>query len=238
MRSVPAVRAVPAVILFATAALMIASGCGSDTRQVEAPPPSQSQAVSQSANSARAARASMAAPTLDSFKADLTEGKSQIDAALASLNRLTDPKTPASDLRPAYDAYSDQLARITQQAEKIKREADTMRDARSSYFAKWEAKAAEIDNPTIRASAENRKARLRAAHDRITSKSLEARDAYEPLMRDLQDVRKFLAAELSPATASMLGDVSTKASASGANVKQKIDAVIAELDTVTSGSPQ
>jgi hypothetical protein len=79
---------------------------------------------------------------------------------------------------------------------------------------------------------------LRARHERITTASLAARDAFGPFMRDLQDVRKFLATELSPATTSMLGDVSRKANADGANVKQKIDAVIVELDAVAGGGPR
>jgi hypothetical protein len=216
--------------LGAAALLLNAVGCGSDSRQVEAPP------VQPADNSARAAGASMQAPTLDTFKAELTDKKAQIDGALATLNKLTDPRTPASELRGTYDTYADQLARITQHSQQMKQEAERMRDERAAYFARWEDKAAEIDNPSIRASAEARKNRLRAAHDRITTAALAARDSYDPLMRDLQDVRKFLATELSPATTAMLGDVGKKANADGANVKQKIDAVIAELDAVTSGT--
>jgi hypothetical protein len=218
--------------LGAAGLLFNALACSSDTRQVEAPPPSPE------ANTARAAGASLQAPTLATFKSELGDSKAQIDGALATLNKLTDPRTPASELRGTYDTYADQLARITQHAQQMKQEAERMRDSRAAYFAKWEEKAAEIDNPSIRASAEARKNRLRASHDRITTASLAARDAYEPFMRDLQDVRKFLATELSPATTSMLGDVSKKANADGATVKQKIDAVITELDTVTGTGAQ
>jgi hypothetical protein len=107
-----------------------------------------------------------------------------------------------------------------------------MRDARATYFAKWEAKNAEIDNPAIRASAEARQARLRAAHERITTASLAARDAYEPFMKDLNDIRKFLATEVSPQSTAMMADATRKANADGAVVKRKIDAVTAELDAV------
>jgi hypothetical protein len=176
------------------------------------------------------------ASSLESLKSDLTDSKSQIDAALGSLNKLTDPKTPAADLRGTYDAYSDQLARITQNSEKLRAEAEAMRNERAAYFARWEEKAATIDNPSIRASADARKARIRSGYERITTASLTAKDAYDPFMRDLQDVRKFLGGDLSPASVSMLGDVSKKANADGANVKQKIDAIIAELDAVDSGA--
>jgi chromosome segregation ATPase len=230
MRSIYHERWSPWAATAILAALVV--GCGSsDTRPVKAPPV-QEDAV------ARTSGAMMQAPSVEQLKADLTQSKSEIDRLLGTLGMLTSPNTPPSALRPTYDAYADQLARMTQRAEQMKREAEQMRDAQAAYFARWEAKAAQIDNPSVRASAEARKSRLRSAQDRITSASLAARDAYEPFMRDLQDVRKYLGAELTPTSVQMLGDVDKKATADGAVVKQRIDAVIAELDAVDRGDAQ
>jgi hypothetical protein len=180
----------------------------------------------------------MPTPSVAQFKAELIQGNADIDKVLATLGKLTDPQTPPAELRSTFDAYSDQLARMTQRSEQLRREAEQMRDSRAAYFAKWEEKAAEIDNPSIRASVEARKARLRAAHDRITTGALAARDAYEPFMRDLQDVRKYLAADLSPSSVQMLGDVGKKANTEGAVVKQRVNAVVAELDAVEGNELQ
>jgi len=204
-------------------------GCASDTRQVDAPPPHPAQPAAAAQN---AAAAPSPAPSLESLRSDLSESKNQIDAALASLTRLTDPKTPQTELRPTYDAYADQLARITQHSEKLKREAEAMRASKAEYFAKWDQKAEQIDNPSIRASADARRARMRAGYERITEASLAAKEAYQPFMKDLQDVRRYLGAELSRDNATMLEGVSRKANADGVTVKQKIDTVIAELDAV------
>jgi hypothetical protein len=225
-------RHAPRWAVAATAAAFVC-GCGSpsQTLPVKAPPVQQDAA-------ARTSAAVMQAPSAGQFKSELTQSKSEIDRLVATLGALTDPNTPPSALRPTYDAYADQLARMTQRSQQMKREAEQMRDARAAYFAQWEEKAAQIDNPSVRASAEAGKARLRAAHERITSASLAARDAYEPFMRDLQDVRRYMAADLSPTSLQMLGDVGKKAGADGATVKQRIDAVIAELDAVEGGAPQ
>src|SRR6185503_1292794 len=116
------------------------------------------------------------------------------------------------------------------------REAEAMRAKRNEYFARWEEKVSEIDNPNIRASAEAKRARLRESHDRITTASAQAKDAYEPFMRDLQDTRRFLGGDLNRQSVSMLGEVQKKATANGATVKEKLGVVIRELDAIEAAA--
>jgi hypothetical protein len=218
------------------ALLLIAlGGCGSsDTRPIEAPPPAPKQAQSTpsaaAVSSANAVTAAAVAPSSAAFRQELTASSQQIDRVLASLNVLADPGT--QDLRAAYNDYSDQLARMNGHADQLKREADAMRASQKEYFAAWEQKVAQIDNPTIRAAADARRARIRDSQERIAADTLDARDAYGPFMRDLQDVRKFLGSDLSKQNTSLLGDVQTKARGSGATVKSKLSAIIAELDSI------
>ena len=212
--------------------LLLLCGCGGgDTRQVNAPPPQRPAPVSASGSaSAQGASSTLGVTSAGSFRRDLVAGQQQVDKSLAALRTLTDPST--TDLRAAYDNYSNQLARMSEHADKVRREAEAMRDSRAEYFTQWEEKVSEIDNPTIRATAEARRAKLRQSHERISTATIQVRDAYEPFMRDLQDVRKFLGGELSKQSVSMLGDVQRKAAESGATVKQKIGVIIAELDAI------
>jgi hypothetical protein len=117
-------------------------------------------------------------------------------------------------------------------ADQLKHEAEAMRASGNQYFAAWEQKVAQIDNPTIRASADARRARIRDSQERIAADTSDAKDAYGPFMRDLQDVRKFLGSDLSKQNTALLGDVQTKARASGATVKSKLSSIIAELDSI------
>jgi Protein of unknown function (DUF2959) len=216
-------------------AVCLAAGCGSsDSRPVNAPPAAApaSKARPAAATPARSAAAEAVGPTR--MRADLLQGKQHVNSALASLRQLTDPGT--TDLNTPFNSYSNSLATLEQHAEKMRRESDKMRESRSAYFAGWEEKVSEIDNPTIRASAEARRSRLRDAQERLTTKSGEVRDAYAPLMRDMQDVRKFLAGDLSKQSTSMVADAANKAQQSGAVLNQKIDALVAELDTIDSGA--
>jgi hypothetical protein len=208
------------------AASMLVLGCESDTRPVSAPPVQQQSQARPVVSSAEPQT-----PSLDAMRAHLVTSKRQIQSVLGTLSQITDPKTPAGDLSKLFKTYSDQLADINDNSKRLHREADAMRASQQAYFAKWEDKMTQIDNPSIRASAEERKTRLRAEYDRITSASIAAKEAYDPFMRDLEDLRKYLAKDLTPTGTAMLGDVSKKSSADGAVVQSKIDALIAELDT-------
>jgi hypothetical protein len=140
------------------------------------------------------------------------------------------------DIRGAYDKYCDQLARMQQHSETMRREAEAMRGSRDVYFETWERKLVEIDNPKIRQSAEARRRRLRDAHESITTASLEARDAYAPFMKDLQDIRKYLAADLTKSGAADIADASKRVRADGAVVREKIGNILVVLDQVQGGT--
>jgi hypothetical protein len=221
--------------------LTTGTGCGSDSKPVSAPPPkakttSSSGSSSSSSSSGMAAKSggTVAASGLQAYRAGLVAGQEQIDKTLTSLAALTDPAQ--TDLRGAYNTYCDNLARMNEHAQTMKGEADEMRASRDQYFGKWEEKVTEIDNPTIRASAEARRKRLRDSHEKIVTSSNEVRDAYQPFMKDLQDIKKFLANDLSKGAVADIADAVKKVQADGADVKAKIGAVVDTLDSVQGGA--
>jgi len=233
----PVTLSAPIGVIPVIGGLLLLCGCA-DTREVNAPPPSQNPSPVTSAGSvsAQGASASMGATSAAAFRTDLVAGQQQVDKSLAALRTLTDPAT--TDLRAAYDNYSNQLARMNEHAETLRREAQAMRDSRAEYFARWEEKVSDIENPTIRATAEAKRAKLRQSHERIATATVQVRDAYESFTRDLQDVRKFLGGELSKQSVSMLGDVQRKATQSGGTVKDKIGVIVAELDAIDAAARQ
>ena len=226
----------PAFTTLLSALAIILAGCGSDSRPVNAPPPRETTPPpSASSTYPPPPRTSTATLTPNSaslaeFRAGLVESQRQIEVTLNSLEELTSPRT--TDLRGAYNRYCDNLARMNHHAVTLRREADAMRASRDQYFGRWEQRVTEIDNPTIRNSAEARRKRLRDAHERIITTSGEARDAYGPFMKDLQDIKKFLSTDLSRGAIADLGDASKKVLSDGTVVNDRIGAVIQTLDSV------
>lgn len=212
--------------LLTASALALVCGCSSknpDVRQVKPPPVQQSSAVVPSAQPS-------ATPTMAQFNGSIGGAQLQIDATLASLAELCDPAQP--DLRGAYDKYCDSLSRLQHHAMSMKTEADAMRASRDAYFSNWEEKKSELDNPTIRASAEDRRKRLQASHDQIVTASNDAKDAYEPFMKNLQDIKKYLAPDLNKSAVADLREAVKKVQADGAVVKQKLGVLAHTLETV------
>lgn len=207
----------------AVSASVVLMGC-SDTQPVKAPPPQKTEVKAQSVKTTGIAE----------FRASLIESEQQIDATLASLANLNDPGQ--TDLTGAYNNYCDQLARMKEMSATLKTEADAMRASRDAYFSKWDEKVSEIDNPTIRQSAEARRKRLRDAHEQIITTSSEAKDAYVPFMKDLEDVRKYLANDLSKSSLADINDAVKSVQSNGVIVKNKIDAIVRTLTKVESGN--
>src|SRR5205823_4474957 len=183
-----------------------------------------------SATAAVAAAAVAPAATPEQFRANLIAGKDQIDKTVASLSELAEPSQ--SDLNAAYSRYGQNIDAMDRHAQQIKSEADAMRKTREAYFAKWDARIAQTDNPTIRAEAESRRAKLRDAQEKIAADSQQVKDAYQPFMSDLRDTRKFLSSDLSKDTVAVLSPQVAKAKADGETVKKRIDAVVADLDAI------
>jgi hypothetical protein len=193
------------------------------------PPPANAAAAGAAAGTAAAMTS---AQTAAQFRTDLVQAKSQVDRTLGSLASLTDPNQ--SDLAGAYKRYSDDVAAMNQHAERVRAEARAMRDARDAYFARWEQKVAATDNPTIRADVEARRDQLRRQQEQLTTSTGQLRDAYDPFIRDLEEVRTFVGKDLTRDTTSVLGNVTKKAQQDGQVVNQRIDAVITDLDSLKS----
>jgi len=180
------------------------------------------------------AAAAKHAESAQQLRVDLIASKDQVDRSLASLTDLTDPNQ--TDLTAAYKRFNDQLTRMNQQSQKVKVEADQMRQARDAYFAKWDARLAATDNPTIRAEAESKRARLRAGQEKIAADAARAREAFQPFIIDLEDTRKFVGTDVSKESVSVLGPTVKKAQQDGAVLKDRLDVLIADLDAI-EGKP-
>jgi hypothetical protein len=171
-----------------------------------------------------------AAGSGEQFRRDLAAAKDEVDRTLASLSDLVDPAQ--ADLSAASKRFGDQVERMKTHGQKVKVESDAMHQARDAYFAKWDARIAAVDNPTLKSEAEAKRARLRTEQEKILADSAAAKDAYQPFLADLEDTRKFLTGDTSKDTVSVLTPMVKKAQDNGRLVKERLDAVIDDLDAV------
>jgi Protein of unknown function (DUF2959) len=74
--------------------------------------------------------------------------KSQLAASMSSLNALLATK-PGDDLRPAYQAYEDNVDKTKQAAATTKQRVDQMDSDGANYFSSWKADDDKISNPQM-----------------------------------------------------------------------------------------
>jgi hypothetical protein len=162
----------------------------------------------------------------------LQKAQEQVDATLASMNRLA----AGGDMRKTYDAYCDNVDDLEQAGESAAKRAQKMRDNMQEYVAKWQSEMEQMDDPTIKAGLQQRRAAVSANFDRVRSTAQEARAAYDPFMARLQEIRKALSIDLSPNALPGLKPAMQKANAQGQTLKQKLVAMQGELDRILSGT--
>ena len=181
-------------------------------------------------------RAGAAVSGLKETRAELAAAKGQLEKTLAAMNAMRDGQ---GTLPTEFATYNAELKKTEEHAAKVRARAADMRARASEYQTKWRQEVSNIDDPTLRAAANSRAEKVRERYDGITAKANETRAAYEPFMKQLKGVQTYLSNDLTAAGVQSAGDVFDRATANGKTVSERIDAVIAELDSVATnfGAP-
>jgi hypothetical protein len=161
----------------------------------------------------------------------LVSAKSQVESTLTAMNNLSG----TGNLKTNFSRFTSAVDKTESDAARARKRAEEMRDSATQYISRWETEMQQVSNPELRASAAERRARVQSNFDDIQRTARETRDAYQPFMQDLQDVRKTLKVDLTPNGVQTVRPVMDKANADGRNLIQRLDALIAELDEVTAG---
>src|SRR5262245_39523361 len=130
---------------------------------------------------------------IQTLRSDSAQWRNQITLTPEELSRLT---VPSVDLRPQFEKYKAELAKMEDKAKSARARADSMKAKGQAFFSEWEQQVKTIQNEDIRKEAEKRLAKRRKSYGRILSAMEEAREQLVPFMSDLNDVRKLLESEL------------------------------------------
>lgn len=163
----------------------------------------------------------------------LVRAKEQVNETTAAMNALA--SGGGADMKSNYARFSQALAETQRQREMARRRGADMREQADAYIAAWEREMAGVDNPELRAGAEARRQKVRANFESIRTAAQATRDAYEPYIKDLQDIEKVLAMDLTPQGVQTVRPAMDKANADARVVNERLDALIAQLDNVSAG---
>jgi hypothetical protein len=164
---------------------------------------------------------------------DVKIARVSIDRTIGALDRLPDSPAP----RESYKQFSSELAAFQKDAERALDQTDEVRDRGRDLFAEWTAESMSINNPDIRAAAEQRRATLESSYASMMTPLAAARTDLTALRSDLIDIQKALALDLTPAgidsVESSFDEIRRKADAS----RRSLDALTAELNKIAGTLP-
>jgi len=179
-------------------------------------------------------RASESEAAVDSMQETLDHvdsSRSQVNHTLTTLDKLSG----GGDLQKAFDEYVGSVGALKTSAAEARQRAQAMKDRGKEFIAKWQAESANVENPSIKQAMEERKARVQAHYDDISKAAQEIRDAYQPFMKNLEEIQKALSLDLSANGIKSLQPAMGQAKMQGQTLMQKMDKLHKELADVKGG---
>lgn len=167
-----------------------------------------------------------------SFRDEVLNGKKAIDQTMASLDAIA--ASAATNPRKAYEQYNKSVANLESTAEKVKKRRQDMQEQGQAYFAQWEQELQQVKNPEIRKLAAERKAKLKETFENIKNVMDPLKAQFGPWMSDLKDLDTYLGNDLTVTGVDSAKSLFAKTHKAGQEVQESMDALIAELNTISA----
>jgi hypothetical protein len=181
-----------------------------------------------------------AAEGLDETRSGLAKAQSDVDQVLTALNNLGRRSANATsadeDLRASYNTYVIAYNNLQETALAARKRARAMKDNSEQYMQTWEREAATISDSAMKSASEKRREAVRAHYDNVKEAADAVREAYGPLLTSLTDIKKTLDVDLSAAALPAIAPAKEKANQQGQTLKQRLSALIGELDKIQSAT--
>ena len=107
----------------------------------------------------------------------------------------------------------------------VRKQAEEMRTKGQAYFTEWEAEQAKINSEDVKTRSVQRRAEVEQTFSRINDRSQTLKDAYQPLMSDLKDIRTALNNDLTPGGVAAIKSIADRVNKEAVAVKVAAGAV-------------
>ena len=114
--------------------------------------------------------------------------RSNIVQTLVLLDKVRNPQNRQVN----FQEFGRSLTSLEKQVQRTGERAQAMKRNTSAYFAEWEARTAEIQDPAKRRSAESRYTTRKRSYDSIVTNLQEARRNFDPLLSYLKQIQTIL----------------------------------------------
>jgi len=135
---------------------------------------------------------------------EIEKAKVQKDKTMAALAQLT---VQQGDLKKPFKKFSDELKKLDKSAEKVRKLATDMRAKNQEFFKVWEQELSNIQNPDLQQKAGERRTQAMQQFEELSPAFQSTRESFVSLMASLEDIRNYLALDMSPKGVSAVSDM-------------------------------
>lgn len=182
--------------------------------------------------------ADAAGSSLQSLAASLEKGRAQVAKVMTALNELV---AAAADPKKACGNFSSEVASLDKIAADTRERAEKMKATLKEHYALWDQELAAISNPDLKQQSITRKAEVTKAFEDIKSSFNQVSLTFKPYLKNLQDLNRYLATDLSAKGIAGAGNMISGLKTESVTVQRDIQAAakkIADLQASMGKAPK
>jgi len=174
-------------------------------------------------------RSDKATTTMQTMDEDITLVIVQLEATGASLAELIKPGQ--SDVKKAFELYSDNVAEIAKLEKDFAKHAEEMKVRGADYFDEWQKKGDKYENPEIQALSEQRRIELGAIYGKIAENSVGMNEAFKAYVSDVKEIQAYLSNDLTTKGIESIAPISQQAVTDGHRLNNEIKKLQTSIET-------
>ena len=169
-----------------------------------------------------------AAAGLQNAAAEVQAQSRALDLTVGSLRDLVDQSS--GDLTQQYQSYCSNLDRFVTESRRTESSERYMVERNAAYLQAWDKETATIEYQHVRELSQKRKMEVADDIEAVQQRYKESQAVVQPLIAYLEDIRKALGADLTPAGIESMKGVVENADANAAKVQTALGALTATLN--------
>jgi DNA anti-recombination protein RmuC len=154
---------------------------------------------------------------------DIDKYVSQLDKTEQVLSAVG--QAEGKELKKRYESFSREVKELEEDQKHAISDIDQMKAAGGAYFSSWDASITQMSNPDLKQASAERRSKVMKDHQELSATLSDLGSQLQPFMSNLQDLRSFLGADLSPANVAKAGDMIQKSQADAQALKGTIAGV-------------
>lgn len=173
-----------------------------------------------------------AVQSFETTQKQMADLRAQIDRTMHSLDALMG--APPAEIRTALGPFESNVDQLSAMANRLSQSAQNMREQRINYMTAWERNRLNVEDPKLRQVADRRHQEVGQQLLRIEQSFQRTDQTIDPLVQHLQDIRRVVASDPTPANIAAVqrSGVVQSAKQEAARLNNRLTVAINDFDRV------